>query len=183
MKKDKKDTSKNQEDDRFEETKHILNQAAKKDWSLPEKSLMDRVTAAFQRKKSRLEERPSLSAALQFDNWAQPAALGMRGNGLRERQLLFSEGEFDLDLQIVKDRDSHAVIVRGQLLPVNDLEFDELALEGIELHMIDDEGAESRRLTDEFGRFHFSNCLPGDYTLRVILEDHDIILKSLAIKA
>jgi hypothetical protein len=66
---------------------------------------------------------------------------------------------------------------------MDETEDDDTALEGIELHLINDEGTHSRRITDEYGRFHFSNCLPGNYSLRVILDDHDIVLKSLTVKA
>lgn len=167
----------------LEDTEGLLNRAANKEWTLPETELLNRVAAAFQRKKTRQQKRPSLPATLQFDNWTQSAALGIRGNGLRERQLLFSEGAFDLDLQIVEDPTTHLVVIRGQLLPMDESAENATPLEGIELHLINDEGTHSRRITDEYGRFHFSNCLPGNYSLRVILDDHDIILKSLTVKA
>lgn len=182
MKNNDLESKKKEKDVRIEETEGLLNRAVNKEWSLPETDLLNRVAAAFQRKQSRQSKRPSLPATLQFDNWTQSAALGIRGNGLRERQLLFSEGAFDLDLQIVEDPTSHMVVIRGQLLPMDETE-DEPTLEGIELHLMNDEGVHSRRITDEYGRFHFSNCEPGDYSLRVILDDHDIILKSLTVKA
>ena len=182
MKNNDLDKKKKAKDVHIEKTEGILNRAINKDWSLPETDLINRVTAAFQRKQTRQQKRPSLPATLQFDNWTQSAALGIRGNGLRERQLLFSEGAFDLDLQIVEDPTTHLVVIRGQLLPMNEPE-EVLSLEGIELHLINDDGVHSRRITDEYGRFHFSNCLPGEYSLRVLLDDHDIILKSLTVKA
>jgi hypothetical protein len=182
MKNDDLERKKREKEAHIEETEGLLNRAAQKDWSLPETDLLNRVASAFQRKKARQPKRPSLPATLQFDNWTQSAALGIRGNGLRERQLLFSEGSFDLDLQIVEDPTTHMVVIRGQLLPMDESEKSP-ALQGIELHLMNDQSIHSRRITDEYGRFHFSNCTPGDYSLRVILDDHDIILKSLTVKA
>jgi len=161
------------------ETEAMLTQVAKETLTAPEPTLLNRLTAAFRRKQARQEERPSLAATLKFDNWTQPAALGVRGVATRDRQLLFSEGDFDLDLQIVKDAENNTFSVRGQLLQVEE----DAQLEGIELRLIQTDGSRSRRVTDEYGRFHFSHCLPGNYTLQVILDDHDIILKSPAIKA
>ncbi len=182
MKNDDLERKKREKETHIEETEGLLNRAAQQDLSFPEKTLLNRVAAAFQRKQARQPKRPSLPATLQFDNWTQSAALGIRGNGLRERQLLFSEGAFDLDLQIVEDPTTHLVVIRGQLLPMDEAE-NPTTLEGIELHLMNDDGVHSRRITDEYGRFHFSNCLPGEYSLRVILDDHDIILKSLTVKA
>jgi hypothetical protein len=163
-------------------TEDMLTQMAKETLTAPEPTLLNRLTAAFRRKQARREERASLPATLKLDNWTQPAALGVRGSATRDRQLLFSEGNFDLDLQIVKDAENSTFSVRGQLLQVNEVYPNE-QLEGIELRLIQADGNRSRRVTDEYGRFHFSYCPPGNYTLQVILDDHDIILKSLAVKA
>ena len=189
MKKDKKlntdnaQIEQNQSEDRpIDRTEDILTNAAKGELTAPEPALLSRIQAAFRHKKKRDDERPSLLATLKFDNWAQSAALGVRGAVPRERQLLFSEGTFDLDLQIVKDANGETYSVRGQLLQMDDVYLD-TSIEGIELHLIDSDGSRSRRVTDEYGRFHFSYCSPGDYTLQVILDDHDIVLQSLTIKA
>jgi hypothetical protein len=141
---------------------------------------LNRLTAAFRRKQARNTERPSQEAALKFDNWTQTPALGMRGGTARERQLLFSEGTFDLDLQIVKDAETNTFTVRGQLLQLDEV-YPNTELEGIELRLSQADSSESLRVTDEYGRFHFSHCSPGDYTLHVILDDHDIILEPLTV--
>lgn len=174
----------NQEADKakqLENTEDLLANLQDKSMEAPESSLLDRVTAAFRRKQARKSDRPARPAMLQFDSWTLPAPLGVRGGGTRERQLLYSEDEFDLDIQIVKDADSNSFSVRGQLL--NDVEAEpELVLQGIELRLFEAEGEQSRRITDEYGRFHFSYCAPGEYSLQVILEDHDILLTSITVK-
>jgi hypothetical protein len=170
------------EDLLINETENILNQISKEALAAPEPALLSRITAAYRRKQNRNNQRPSLPATLKFDNWNQPAALGMRGGVPKERQLLFSEGTFDLDLQIVKDTGSDTFSVRGQLLQIDEVHPNSI-MEGIELHLIRPDSGRTRRVTDEYGRFHFSFCSPGNYTLQVILDDRDIILESLAIKA
>jgi len=55
-------------------------------------------------------------------------------------------------------------------------------LEGFELHLFDAEGIERRSLTDELGRFRFSQLAEGNYSLRIILDDHEVFLKSLHIE-
>ena len=158
----------------------ILNEVNNESLTAPEPTLLNRVTAAFRRKQTRQAERPTLAATLKFDNWTHAPALGVRGGAARERQLLFSEGVFDLDLQIVKDAENNSFTVRGQLLQTDEV-YPNAQLEGIELHLGQEDGSKSLRVTDEYGRFHFSYCSPGEYTLQVILDDRDIILKPLAI--
>lgn len=170
------------EDRPIVKTEDMLTLAAQETLTAPEPALLNRIQAAFRRKQKRSDQRPTLPAALKFDNWTQSAALGTRGAVPRERQLLFSEGTFDLDLQIVKDADNDTFSVRGQLLQMDEVYLD-TSIEGIELHLIGEDDRRSRRVTDEYGRFHFSYCSPGDYTLQVILDDHDIVLQSLTIKA
>ena len=178
----KQPENKHSQDTPVNDAEDILRHVSDENLTAPEPNLLSRVQAAYRRRQSRKNERPSLPAALKFDNWTQTAALGVRGGIPRERQLLFSEGAFDLDVQIVKDAEDDTLSVRGQLLQMDDVYLDAV-MEGIEIQLIHPDGLTSRRLTDEYGRFHFSNCFPGDYTLRVILDDHDIILESLAVKA
>ena len=159
---------------------NLLKNANRESLSAPEQTLIDRVTTAFRRRQARQTERPSSGARLKFDNWTQAPALGMRGAAARERQLLFSEEAFDLDLQIVKDAEDITFTVRGQLLQTDEI-YPNTQLEGIELRLNQTDGSESLRVTDEYGRFHFSYCSPGEYTLQVMLDDRDIILKPLAI--
>jgi hypothetical protein len=183
MKKDQKNEQPEQEKSEgapINKMEDILKQVNQESLTAPEPALLNRLTAAFRRKQARKADRPSLDAALKFDNWTQTPALGMRGSAVRERQILFSEGDFDLDLQIVKDAENSTFTIRGQLLQIDEV-YPNSQLEGIELRLSQTDGNQSLRVTDEYGRFHFSYCAPGEYTLQVILDDHDIILKPLTI--
>jgi hypothetical protein len=148
----------------------------------PEPNLLDRLTAAFRHKQKRLPQRPQRGALLEFDSWTKMTPLGVRGT-IQERQLLFSESNFDLDLQIVKDPATDAFVLRGQLLGRDsDDTFEPDHLAGIELHLTGADDVERRGLTDELGQFSFSHLPRGTYTLRVMLDDHDITLESLELK-
>lgn len=147
----------------------------------PPPSLLGRVQAAFQQKRRAQANRVRHEALLQFDSWAQPSPVGVRGLP-QERQLLFHQGNYDLDLQVVTDRAANAYIMRGQLL--SDSTTVQHELEGIALNLRHPaSGQERRSLTDAYGRFTFSHLDQGNYVLLVELQSYDIVivLESLAI--
>ena len=156
--------------------------AAPQALSAPSQNLLNRVTTAFKRKQERLTTRTERKAALQFDSWSQLVALGVRGVP-QERQLLFHGDEFDLDLQVMNDREAEKYTMRGQLL--GDLVSDTTeTLEGISLRLRNKTNGQSRQgLTDQYGRFSFSLVDQADYELFVELKERDIIinLESLSI--
>ncbi len=159
------------------EAQHLLAglRANVDDLAAPSASLFSRAQAAFRQQMKRLAERPSRLADLQFDSWAQPLPLGARGvgGGLPERHLLFHEGEYDLDLQVVNEPVADAVTMRGQLLGGNETQ----QLEGIALNLRQlTTGEERRGLTDGYGRFAFSHVAKGDYLLSVALHSHDMLI-------
>lgn len=143
----------------------------------PPAELVGRVLAAVRRCKARRAERPRYQPTLRFDSWTQWAALGVRG-APQERQMLFSEGAFDLDVQIARDRVPGAYVLRGQVL---DNTPQPAGLEGIELRIVDGNGVPRRGLTDKLGRFKFTQLAEGIYSLQVIFDDHEIVLDSLPV--
>ena len=150
--------------------------------STPSPNLLNRVTTAFKRRQERLTTRTEHKAALQFDSWSQLVALGVRGVP-QERQLLFHEDEFDLDLQVMNDREAEKYTMRGQLLGgfADDTSDN---LEGISLKLRNKTDGQIRQgLTDQYGRFSFSLVDQADYELFVELKERDIIinLESLSI--
>lgn len=150
--------------------------------SAPSPNILNRVTAAFRRKQERLANRTEQKAALQFDSWAQLVALGVRGVP-QERQLLFHEDKFDLDLQVMNDREAKTYTMRGQMLGsfAQDTSDD---LEGVSLTLRNKTNGQSRQgLTDQYGRFSFSQLDQSDYELFVALKERDIVinLESLSI--
>jgi len=148
----------------------------------PELSLLSRVVTAFRRQQNRLPNRPQREASLEFDSWTEMAPVGARGMA-QERQLLFSEEMFDVDLQIVKDPPkSSTFTLRGQVLNGDD-ETGFADLDGLEIRLTDAASTEWRGLTDTLGQFSFSQLPEGVYTLSIILEDHDIILEDVELKA
>jgi len=156
--------------------RRIVGAMRGEDLVTPSSSLIDRILTAFRRKQARLPERPHRRATLQFDSWTKLAPLGVRGTP-QERQILFSEDEYDLDLQIARDVESDTFVLRGQIL---DGEAQPYGLEGIEL-CLSSSCIDRYGLTDTLGRFSFSQLSQGDYSLQVILEDQDIFVEPVYI--
>ncbi len=143
----------------------------------PPTTLIDQLKMAFKRKRAQLADVPKRRADLAFDSWSNLAVLGVRGTPA-EHQMLFNDGEYDLDVQVVKEN-ANDYVVRGQLLSA---ESDDTDLTGIELRFVDESDQERRSLTDHLGRFTFAHCLSGTYTLHVMLEDRIIVLDDLVIQ-
>jgi hypothetical protein len=157
--------------------RRMLGAMKRQDLDAPSPNLIKRILTAFQRKQARLSQRPRRQATLQFDSWTRAAPLGVRGTP-QERQLLFSESAYDLDLQVVRDSEAETFMLRGQVL---DGDAQPYGLEGIELCLA---GADTERygLTDQLGRFSFSQIPKGTYSLQVILEDQDILLEPVLVE-
>jgi hypothetical protein len=143
----------------------------------PPSELLHRVLAAFHRRKARLTGRPRRQAALRSDSWTHLAALGVRGVP-QERQLLFTEGAFNVDVQIVRDDLADTFALQGQVL---EDEPQPGGMEGIELCIADAAGVERRGLTDQFGCFSFTQLAEGTYSLQIVFDDHDIVLDSVVV--
>jgi len=157
--------------------RRMLGALAEDELVAPSESLIERALIAFKRRRDRQPQRPSRRAALQFDSWTKMAPLGVRGTP-QERQLLFSESEYDLDVQVVRDTEAETFTLRGQIL---DGESEPYGMEGLELHLAGDK-IERYGLTDDLGRFNFSQLSPGIYSLHVLMQNHDIVLDKLAVE-
>jgi hypothetical protein len=154
----------------------MLGAMKRQDLDAPSPNLVERILTAFRRKQARLPERPHRRATLQFDSWTKMAPLGVRGTS-QERQVLFSEDEYDLDLQIARDADTDTFVLRGQIL---DGQAQPYGLEGIKLYL-SGSSADRYGLTDKLGRFSFSQLSQGDYSLQVTLEDQDILVEPVQV--
>jgi hypothetical protein len=143
----------------------------------PPPNLIDCMLTAFRRKHVQLAQRPHRQAVLQFDSWARMALAGLRGPQ-QERQLLFSESVFDLDLLVVKDHETGSFVLCGQIL---DGESQPFGLEGVEIEL---SGADIQRyrVSDRLGRFSFSQLPKGTYRIQVALEDRIISLEPVLVE-
>ena len=142
----------------------------------PSPQLVKRIVAAFGRRQKRGETVANHQAELAFDSLTAGAGAGQRGGTVDERQLLFSTETADLDLQIVDTDETHHL--HGQLLFTED----STDLFGIELRLEQSEENLHRiGLTDQLGRFTFTNVADGNYTLHVLCDDHNIVLEQLLV--
>ena len=150
--------------------------AGKQQVVVPPKTLINSVRAAFRRKLEQHKERVTKAADLEFDSW-QGLATGVRATltdqtgRLGERQMLYTSGTIDLDIQVALDKGVQTRSMQGQLLSTVDE-----AVSGIQLNLIRADGRQRRVLTDELGRFRFSHLDTGHYDLHVQLTDRDIRL-------
>lgn len=161
-----------------EETRQTLHNLRYSDLVEPQPSLIQRTLAAFRRQRRRMEDRPQRTAMLTFDSWAKTAPVGVRRGMPANHQLLFTENDLDLDVQVSNDETSGLFILRGQLLEVSTQLNN---LEGIEVLLTDPEGISQRGLTDELGQFTFSYLAQGTYSLQVALDDSDLKLETIVI--
>jgi len=162
----------------LERVRRIFNDIAVEPWVAPADHLVSRVMSAFHRQANRLPQRSLKPVHLNVDSWAQLAALGIRGSS-RERQFLFSENGFDLDVQVVREPSAQDYALQGQLLSNDDENAD---MQGIEVRL-GHANSERRGLTDYLGRFNFVGLAAGTYTLKLILNDRDLLIETLPIEA
>lgn len=137
----------------------------------PPPNLIDRMLIAFRRKQVQPAQRPHRQAELQFDSWARLALAGLRGPQ-QDRQLLFSESAFDLDLLVVKDHETGSFVLCGQILNGESQSF---GLEGMEIKLSSAD-IQRYRVSDRLGRFCFSQLPKGVYKIQVSVEDRIISL-------
>ncbi|MBV7327348.1 zf-HC2 domain-containing protein [Chloroflexi bacterium TSY] len=144
----------------------------------PSQDLLNRLKTAFRRHRDRTMAQIEQSGLLQFDSATSPLALGIRGTS-NERQMLYSVGSFDLDLQISKDISSETLALNGQILPTEDQTG---GLDGRQVKLIDRNNDERIGLTDDLGRFNLSYLQEGQYSLRISFDNYDMVIEPLDVK-
>jgi hypothetical protein len=157
--------------------RHTLGSSQKEKLIAPPADLVQRAVSAFRRSQKQLAERVRVAATLQFDNFAQVAALGARGVA-GARQLLYSFDEFDLDVQIGTVGAPDNLALRGQLLPNTALAS---GLAGITVQLASAQHGPWLRLTDKTGYFNFSQVRAGDYELEILLETRAVLIAPLVL--
>lgn len=160
-----------------EERFHPTPEQPEEEWFDPPADLVKRVVASFKRRKNRLADRFVRPMKLQFDSWTRLAPSGVRGT-VQERQILFAENGLDVDVQIIKENIG-LFTLQGQVL---ESVAGPQGLEGIEVQLMVDGFVYRRALVDSTGYFRFTFVPAGVYTLRLILEDRDIVVQDLAVE-
>ncbi len=150
----------------------------------PSPTATQKLTQAFRQKQARLSSRLQQMASLEFDSWANAAAANVRRQ-MGQRQMLFSEGAYDIDLQVMNHVRSQSFNIQGQILKaVTPEERDTFTtLAGLQVRLFDENGEEWWGVTDENGRFSFLQLAYGTYTFHLLLEDRDIVFENLDIRA
>jgi len=87
---------------------------------------------------------------LLYDNFRQPAPLGLRSGPTRVRQLLYRAEPYQIDLQIEPLSENNRLVVSGQLL---DLSHPEMVGRDVQVTLSDCRESLVRMMTNEFGEF------------------------------
>lgn len=134
---------------------------------------LTRASALF-RERFRKPERPSLLAQLLFDSRATPALTGARGEAETSRQRVYSTDVYDIDLW--QEREGENWYLIGQVMPKQ--EGLEARPEAVTLLL-----ADGTALTAVFENeeFHLNNIPAGNYTLRVRLDEAELVLPDVAV--
>lgn len=163
---------------------HLLTGLQQADFVEPNPSSTQKLMLAFRKKQARLAKRLRQTASLEFDSWANPATVSVR-HQFGQRQMLFSEGAYDIDLQVMNQATSRSFDIQGQVLkaiaPEERDAFSTLA--GLQMRFYDREGEERWGVTDDNGRFSFLQLSYGTYAFQLMLDDRDIIFEDLDILA
>lgn len=117
-------------------------------------------------------------ASLVFDSFSRPALAGVRSTETANRQLLYSAGDYSIDLQIVPSDDAHADMI-GQLLRENEATFESVS--GLKLEIERGGKVLFSVITDEMGEFRVSGIAQGTYDLRVELPEGSITVSDLPV--
>ncbi len=113
-------------------------------------------------------------AALQFDTLQLSPAVGLRSGAEAPRQLLYSAGDYDLDLRLTPTEQAAQWAIAGQVLG------NDLALTGGQIVL---QGVQQQVTTplSTLGEFVLLSIAPGDYSLIVQMSDAEITVETLKV--
>lgn len=168
----------------LDKTVRLLTGLQQADFEEPNPSATQKLAQAFRKKQARLADRVRQTAALEFDSWANPATASVRRQ-LGQRQMLFSEGPYDIDIQVMNQTAKRTFDLQGQVLIAVDPEQTEAfpSLAGSQVRLRHENGDEWWGATDENGRFSFLQLSFGTYSFQLLLEDRDIVFDKLELLA
>jgi len=168
----------------LDKTIRLLAGLQEANFSEPSPSTTEKLALAFRKKQARLAKRIRQTASLDFDSWANPATASVRRQ-LGQRQMLFSKGAYDIDIQVMNQAPNHIFNLQGQVMVAIDPEQRETfsTLAGTQIRLRQESGEEWWGATDDNGRFSFLQLAYGTYSFQLILEDCDIVFDNLDILA
>ena len=140
-------------------------------------ALVSSVVRMFRARRPQGAEEPGLLrrlvAALTFDSNSLQPAFGVRsGQAAPARQMLFSAGDLDVDVRLAAGGDGWTV--SGQVLG---------ACEGGEVELVSEGSTAARASLNELCEFTLPAVAEGVYTLRLRLDDAEVEIPELSLKA
>lgn len=131
------------------------------------------------------ERRPTLGerigqaiAKLVFDSMARPAMVGVRSTEMANRQLMYSAGDYNIDVQVMTTDQPQADVI-GQVLRKSELRFESVA--GLPLDLKCEGALVTSTVTNDLGEFVFSGVFYGQYDLEVKIPEGNISIVGLPV--
>jgi hypothetical protein len=118
-------------------------------------------------------------AQLVFDSFARPSLAGVRSTETSNRQLLYSAGDYSIDLSIAPSERT-GVDLEGQILNESDPTF--VSVSRLKLEIARGEEVLFTVLTDNMGEFKVSRVPQGVYDLRVDLSDGSLTIPAVPVR-
>ena len=159
---------------------HVKSIAETDDSIAPPSWVLKRAVRIFETaRRPRLAARVGQAiASLVFDSFARPALVDVRSAETANRQLLYSAGDYTVDLQVASAEHSRADLL-GQVLMEGETAFD--AVSGLKLDIARGGKVVYSVKTDEMGEFKFTGLEYGVYDLRVELSEGSITVPDLPV--
>lgn len=156
--------------------------AATDDSLEPPPWVLTRALRLFEREPARphaVDKLGRLVATLIFDSLSQPALAGVRLAETSNRQLLYSAGQYSIDLRMALTPRS-AVELTGQILRVDESRFESVARLALDLKREGETVCSTR--TNDAGEFRMDRVARGEYELLIETREGIIIVQRLAMK-
>jgi len=103
-------------------------------------------------------------AKLVFDSMARPALVGVRSTETANRQLMYSAGDYSIDVQVMTAYQPRAEVI-GQILRKSEQRFESVA--GLALDLKCEGDVVKSTITNDLGEFALTGVYYGRYDLEV----------------
>jgi hypothetical protein len=121
--------------------------------------------------------RMQILARLVFDNLLPARAIEVRSTAppAGTRQMLYSAGNYDVDIRIEQLPDMNSFLLIGQIMAAGNAG---LELAGLTVHLTGGPSV-AAALTDARGMFHLRSIKPGEYDLIIDVPEGDLVINAI----
>ena len=162
--------------DRIEWIRNMITNMRTDRWIDPPFHVMERAVALFASHPHHIDagEVRRMVARLIFDSRTQPALSRARGGPFSPRQLLYSAGPVEIDLQIEPSEKSGRKTVVGQVLL---MEPSSESLSQAQITLSAQDGSMQFEIANHLGEFVFRDVMEGRYSLGIHIPGAEITVE------